>query len=73
MDTLMIIPQRGVAYSVEGVEIGSIIIRPEHIAFIAGNWCRQISRKSKHTEILDLSREHNKRMENLIWKRKLSS
>ena len=58
------IPLRGISYHTEnGVEIGSIILRPEHIAFIAGNWCRQLSRKyGTRQELLDISREHEKRI-----------
>lgn len=62
------IPHRGIRYCIDDKEIGSIVIRPEHIAFIAGNWCTQISRKAKHIEIVNLAREHNKRMEILIKK-----
>ena len=58
------IPLRGISYHTEnGIELGSIIIRPEHIAFIAGNWCRQLSRKyGTKQELLDMSREHGKRI-----------
>jgi len=66
MNDLTIIPKRGVAYSQDGEEIGSIIIRPEHIAFVAGRWCKQISRKARYSEILALSREHTQRMGRLI-------
>lgn len=65
-----IIPERGIAYSLNGEEIGSIVIRPEHIAFIAGNWCKQITRGARRSEIVALSKEHNQIMQHLI-KRKL--
>ena len=58
------IPFRGIIYHREdGMEIGSIILRQEHIAFIAGNWCKQLSRKyGAKQELLDMSREHEKRI-----------
>ena len=64
---LTLVPFRGIVYHREdGTEIGSITIRPEHIAFIASNWCRQVSRKyCTKQELLDTSREHEKRMRKL--------
>ena len=57
------IPFRGIRYCDElGREFGSIIIRQEHIAFIAGNWCKQVSRKSNRNELLSIAREHEKRL-----------
>ena len=63
---LSVIPDRGMSYHAkDGTEIGSIVIRPEHIAFVAGNWCKQISRKAKHIEIVNLAREHQEHIEKL--------
>lgn len=65
---IAIIPLRGIAYHTEdGVELGSIVIRPEHIAFIAGSWCKQISRRyGNRQELLDISREHERRLKRLL-------
>ncbi len=66
MKELSKVPIRGIAYHLEnGVEIGSIIIRPEHIAFIAGKWCKQISRKTKRSAIVALAREHEQRIKGI--------
>lgn len=66
--TIATIPLRGVRYCIGDKEIGSIVVRPEHIAFIAGTWCEQIPRRAKQSVVIALSREHNKRMESLIRK-----
>jgi len=59
---------RGVSYNIGDTEIGSIVVRPEHIAFIAGHWCQQISKRAKRIEIVNLAREHRKHMSVLIKK-----
>ena len=61
---LTTIPFRGMVYHTEdGVEIGSIVIRQNGIAFIAGNWCKQVSRKyGTRRELLDVNREHKTRL-----------
>ena len=67
MVELQKIKYRGIIYRTESnEEIGSIVIRSTHIAFIAGNWCKQISRTTSKAEVEAIARKHSARINQII-------
>ena len=68
MTQLETIPINGIIYNnASGEEIGSITVRHDHIAFIAGNWCKQVH-ISRIISLKETMQEHEKRMFKLLSK-----
>lgn len=66
MTQLETIPINGIIYNdANGQELGSITLRQNHIAFIAGNWCKQVHR-SQADKLSETAQEHEKRMLKLL-------